>query len=233
MYNFPSNNTMSFERFHKARAHAPLVKVCGLQTVEAAQRALEAGADCLGIICVPNRKRTVQPETAAAISELVHSSPEYSGRCLVGVFRNQPKEDVRRLAEFYGVDVVQLHGDEDWREYQQFLDRPVIKRVVFPRDRELVTEMCSDAEASRLCMPLFDSEAGGTGEVLDWGSIAQWASEQGDVKYILAGGLTPANVSEAVALPGVVGVDVSGGVETDGVKDLAKVDAFVQNARGQ
>ena len=68
---------------------------------------------------------------------------------------------------------------------------------------------------------------------MDWSSISSWASEQNNVFYILAGGLTAENVMEAVGLPGVIGVDVSGGVETDGVKDNDKIIKYVQNAKKQ
>lgn len=223
----------SYDRFNKVMQgvdNHTVVKVCGLRSVEAAKCALDAGADCLGIICVPNRKRTVDPQVAKDISALVHGSPEYSGRCLVGVFRNQSKESVREMAMEYGLDVVQLHGDEDWREYKAYIDQPLIKRVVFPRDTETVQQLC--AMPGTPCVPLFDSEAGGTGEVLDWTAIADWASTQNGVHYILAGGLTPENVGQAVAMPGVIGVDVSGGVETEGAKDMDKIRKFVANARG-
>ena len=198
-----------------------LVKVCGIQTVEAAETALQAGADLIGIICVPNRKRTIESAVAREISKLIHKSDTTK---LVGVFRNQSVEDVHRLSEEYDLDIIQLHGDESWPEYYNVIKKPIIKRVIFPRDVDVVTQVC---------LPLFDSEAGGTGEKLDWSSISSWASEQNNVFYILAGGLTAENVMEAVGLPGVIGVDVSGGVETDGVKDNDKIIKYVQNAKKQ
>ncbi len=114
----------------------PLVKVCGLQSTEAAECALDSDADLLGIICVPNRKRTIDPVIARKISSLVKAYKNSSGtpKYLVGVFRNQPKEDVLALVNDYGIDIVQLHGDESWQEYQEFLGLPVIKRLVFPKD---------------------------------------------------------------------------------------------------
>ncbi|CAG58259.1 TRP1 [Nakaseomyces glabratus] len=205
-----------------------LVKVCGIQTVEAAETALQAGADLIGIICVPNRKRTIESAVAREISKLIHKSGTTK---LVGVFRNQSVEDVHRLSEEYDLDIIQLHGDESWPEYYNVIKKPIIKRVIFPRDVDVVTQVCQ--RKPLVCLPLFDSEAGGTGEKLDWSSISSWASEQNNVFYILAGGLTAENVMEAVGLPGVIGVDVSGGVETDGVKDNDKIIKYVQNAKKQ
>jgi len=165
---------------------------------------------------------------------LVHTTSEYSDRCLVGVFRNQSKEDVLKLATDYNVDIVQLHGDEDWEEYQRFINKPVIKRVIFPRDRDEVIRISQ--MDTKTCLPLFDSEAGGTGEILDWQSISNWskdiqAKDEINIEYILAGGLTAENVHDAVTLHGVIGVDVSGGVETDGVKDFTKIANFVKNGQ--
>lgn len=211
---------MSFKLDHK------LVKVCGLQSVEAAQCAVEAGADLIGIICVPNRGRTVTPEVAREISALVHDSKRNpNGTRLVGVFRNQSLDDVYTIARDYNVDIVQLHGDESWKDYSDKLNLPIIKRAVFPRDCELVKQLASEPN----CLPLFDSDAGGTGEKLNWDAIGQWS--QSNYKFILAGGLTPDNVKQALEVPGTMGVDVSGGVETNGSKDLAKIRAFVANAR--
>lgn len=198
-----------------------VVKICGLKSVEAAQVAIDSGADLLGIICVPNRKRTVDSEVAKLISKLCRNKDVK----LVGVFRNQTKEDVARIAEDYSLDVVQLHGDEDWKEYNSFIPLPIIKRVVFPQGIETLVEMQNSD-----CQSLFDSEAGGTGEKLDWKSIGEWYSNsQLNKGYILAGGLNPENVKDALKVPGVTGVDVSGGVETDGVKDNVKIKTFLYN----
>ena len=212
---------MSFSSLEK-----PLVKICGLQSLEAAEHAVNSGAKLLGIICVPNRKRTVNPAVARQISQMVHSLDPRDVR-LVGVFRNQSKEDVLQLATDYNVDIVQLHGDEPWEEYQSFLKKPIFKRMIFPEDCAHVAKLSKDPED--LC--LFDSEAGGSGELLNWESIEKWAQTDGKgSRFILAGGLTPDNVSHALKMDGVIGVDVSGGVETDGTKDSHKVTRFLDNA---
>lgn len=209
----------------------PIVKVCGLQSVEAASRAIENGATLIGIICVPNRKRTVDPQVAKEISRLVHDdSFNKVGTKLVGVFRNQALQEVKRIADDYNVDIIQLHGSEQWREFKEVLQKPIIKRMIFPADCEEVVELSRRRDLE--VWPLFDSEAGGTGELLDWQDISNWSEAEGKgSKFILAGGLTPNNVSEALALSGVIGVDVSGGVETQGVKDLTKIDDFIAQAK--
>ena len=206
-----------------------LVKICGIQTVEAAQWAVEAGADLIGIICVPNRKRTISHDTAIQISRLLKSTP--GAPKLVGVFMNQAIDDVCRLCEEYGIDVVQLHGDENWKDYYTVLQKGIIKKMEFPRDCSLVEQM---SDSSDKCLPLFDT-GGGTGEKLDWDSLRKWShgTKGGKASFWLAGGLTPDNVAEAAKIQGVLGVDVSSGVETDGKKDRFKIIEFVKNAKGR
>lgn len=221
------------ENFNSVVKERPIVKICGLQTVEAAQTALDSGADLIGIICVPNRKRTVKPEVAKSISNLIHSQTKYAERGLVGVFRNQPVEEVNRLVLEYNVDIVQLHGEEPIEDYISVIKKPIIKRFIFPRDCEEVLKVSKQENIT--CLPLFDSEAGGTGEILDWKSISDWAeiqlAQDKKLHFILAGGLTPDNVNTAIKMSGVCGVDVSGGVETNGVKDLEKIKSFVMNGK--
>ncbi|SCU90708.1 LADA_0F05952g1_1 [Lachancea dasiensis] len=209
-----------------------ITKICGLQTLEAAQIAIDSKADLLGVICVPNRKRTVDAKVAQDISALVRTErlkvKSKEGPYLVGVFRNQSVEEVKRLKDEYCLDIVQLHGNEDWKQYCKELgDVTIIKRFIFPDDCAKVLEITNMGSAP--CVALFDSEAGGTGEKLDWNRISQWSRESG-ANFILAGGLTPDNVKIASQLPGVRGVDVSGGVETNGKKDANKIKQFLQQA---
>lgn len=212
-----------------------LTKICGIQSAEAAKVAIDAGASLIGIICVPNRKRTVCPVVAKEISRVVREARQgrqdqgKSGPFLVGVFRNQSISEVRSLKDDYGLDIVQLHGNENWKEYKRELEgTPLIKRFIFPNDCADVLEL---SESSGMeCLPLFDSEAGGTGEKLDWDAIGSWSKSSG-ARFILAGGLGPENVRKACELPGVMGVDVSGGVETQGNKDADKIRTFLAEAR--
>ncbi|CEP63941.1 phosphoribosylanthranilate isomerase TRP1 LALA0_S09e05930g [Lachancea lanzarotensis] len=211
-----------------------ITKICGLQSADAAQVAIDANSLLLGIICVPNRKRTVDPSEAKKISVKVRAARDerqkrgLAGPFLVGVFRNQEVEEVQRIKSDYGIDFVQLHGSEDWQRYQKALPGTLlIKRFIFPNDCSLVEELSHVKNPG--CLPLFDSEAGGTGEQLDWDAISDWSNETG-ATFILAGGLSPHNVKTASQLTGVRGVDVSGGVETDGLKDFNKIRLFLSEA---
>ncbi|CAL9736134.1 hypothetical protein MOSE0_J02718 [Monosporozyma servazzii] len=208
-----------------------IVKVCGLQSLKDAQCAVSNGATHIGVICVPNRKRTIPTDEALRISEWVHNQEGNRSVKLVGVFQNQSIDQVKDISEQYNLDVVQLHGDEDWEEYYNTIKKPIIKRCVFPQDCNKVLEI-NKLENALICTPLFDSAMGGTGELLNWDHIDIWAREQENnkAKFILAGGLTPLNVNEAFSIYGVIGVDVSGGVETDGIKDHNKIKTFIEKA---
>lgn len=215
----------------------PVVKICGIRSADDAGFVLDhTDADYLGIICVPNRQRTIEPATAKAITELVHSN---GAKRLVGVFRNQSVQEVRDIAHEYNLDIVQLHGDEHWEEYMNQIHKPIIKRVIFPRDCADVISMNERWKTHGDIFPLFDSEAGGTGEKLDWEAISYWASKTSkelgyEIKFLLAGGLTPENVAQATSLFGVSGVDVSGGVENEqGFKSHDKLLSFVSRAKGK
>ncbi|KAK9464813.1 isomerase-domain-containing protein [Lipomyces arxii] len=220
-----------------------LVKICGTRTPESAKAAIEAGADLIGMICVPNVKRTVEPGQAKAISCVVHSfqsdRPAQTSEILdqtydvwtqsqleavrlyrpllVGVFRDQSLDQVLALTAEYELDMVQLHGSEPITWARQ-IPVPVIKKFS-PAD---VAEMTTPGFHA---LTLLDG-AGGEGLKLDWDALPRSG------KYILAGGLDPENVAAAVASgPNIVGVDVSSGVETDGVHDLDKIRTFVRNAK--
>ncbi|KAG5368485.1 N-(5'-phosphoribosyl)anthranilate isomerase [Yarrowia sp. C11] len=206
----------------------PVVKICGLRTLEAAVVAMENGADMLGMILVPGRARTVNFDVAREIAAVVRSGKYrnvHSGKrpLLVGVFRNQPLPYILSCVADLNLDIVQLHGDEplDWCRQ---IPVSVIKRVS-PGKRDFRQSLVAGYQA----YSLLDSEVGGEGQLVDWTSAEKWYDNH--VRFILAGGLTPENVAEAVQVKGVIGVDVSGGVETDGEKDLDKIRLFIKNAR--
>lgn len=237
-----------------------IVKVCGIKTVEAAQVAIENGASLIGTILVPNRARTVEPDIARQLAKLCKKSRRENGSkyvtskelltylkssetqgsewfeevaetisrngpYLVGVFRNQPIDEVREISQDLGIDIIQLHGSEDVSEYVSQLDLPVIPRFVLTKPN------IKDALSThKFLIPLLDSEAGGEGKLIDWNDASLFGEER-DGRYILAGGLTPDNVIEGLRINGCLGVDVSGGVETEGLKDHSKVKSFVVNAK--
>ncbi|KAG7828846.1 hypothetical protein KL920_003342 [Ogataea angusta] len=236
-----------------------VVKICGLRSLAEAEVAVSSGAHLLGVILVPNRARTIDPEQARQISKLCEArrrslgrefvdpkkllehlrkshfeGPEWFRYCarlitengpyLVGVFRNQPLDDVVKLSRDLELDFVQLHGSEDFSLYINHLNLPVIARYVLNKPN------IAEATKTHLhILPLLDSELGGEGKVINWDDAEEFNRQYHGV-YLLAGGLRPENVRQALSVQGCLGVDVSGGVETDGVKDLDKIRHFIATA---
>ncbi len=218
------------------------VKICGITTMKAAVAALEAGADAVGFVFAPSR-RQVTPERAQA---LIMGLPDTIAK--VGVFVDADPAEVNRIAAYAGLTHVQLHGDEP-PEQIDAIDYPVIKafRVKGPED---LTRLPAYRKAVGLLLdPYVEGQHGGTGQTLrDWGLVRKAAEilreaglelsgpadplTPGRPKLILAGGLTPENVDEAIAQADPGGVDVSSGVETNGEKDLDKIYDFVDMAKG-
>ncbi len=199
-----------------------IVKICGLRGVEAAQAAVEAGADLLGFVFAPSRRR-VSVEDARAI---VRALPVATRT--VGVFVNEDPGAIAEVVEACGLAYVQLSGDEP-PEAIAALPVPAIK-AIRPRGPEAARELA--AYASRVELFLLDSYRprayGGTGEVGDWALAAKLAAEY---PCLLAGGLSPENVGLAIERVRPLGVDVSGGVERDGVKDPERIYGFVRAAK--
>nr|CAA26232.1 unnamed protein product [Aspergillus nidulans] len=237
--------------------NSPLVKICGTRTEEGARAAIEAGADLIGIILVEGRKRTVPDDVALQISKVVKSTPrptpyptevpqgdtdatsvdyfDHSATTLrhptrallVGVFLNQPLSYVLAQQQKLGLDVVQLHGSEPL-EWSRLIPVPVIRK--FGLDEFGI------ARRAYHTVPLLDSGAGGSGELLDQMRVKQILKSDDGLRVILAGGLDPLNVTEIIKQLDesgykIVGVDVSSGVETNGVQDLDKIRSFVQAAK--
>ncbi|AZM90319.1 MULTISPECIES: phosphoribosylanthranilate isomerase [Streptomyces] len=193
------------------------VKICGLKTPRDVDVAVEAGADAVGFVFAPGSPRTVD---AALARELAARVPD--GVLTVGVFRGQPVEEVRRLADESGVRGVQLHGDEPADHYAH-LRAP--GRTLLRATAEHVAR-CGEYGEDLL---LIDAPDPGSGKPWNWGS-AQFTAPEG--RWLLAGGLGPANVREAVAATGAWGVDVSSGVERErGVKSPELIRAFIEAAR--
>ncbi|MFD9454932.1 phosphoribosylanthranilate isomerase [Streptomyces sp. NPDC059985] len=196
----------------------PFVKICGLKTARDVEVAVAAGADAVGFVFAPGSPRTVDAATARALAAEV---PD--GVLTVGVFRGQSVGEVRRLTEESGVRAVQLHGDEG-PEYYEELRAP--GRTLVRATAEHV-ERCGELGEDLL---LLDAPDPGSGKPWNWGS-AEFTAPEG--RWLLAGGLTPTNVREAVAATGAWGVDVSSGVERErGVKSPELIRAFVEAARG-
>ncbi|MDR0294529.1 MAG: phosphoribosylanthranilate isomerase [Oscillospiraceae bacterium] len=191
------------------------VKICGLsrrEDIDAVNRALP---DYIGFVFAPSRRR-VDAETAAALKERL------DGRIkTVGVFAGQDIETVAELCRNGVIDWIQLHGGEDGAYIRRLRDRadvPIIKAV--PVTTAAIWPDGAD-------YALFDGPRGGGGETFDW-TLLQGT----DRPYFLAGGLHAGNVRAALKRKPYA-VDVSGGVETGGVKDAAKIDAFVRLVRAE
>ena len=228
-----------------------LVKICGTRTVEAAEAAVQAGADLIGIILVEGTKRFVPHERAKEISLTVHraqrpmkkpkSTSQYHTAqdffrfartnhlshdrraLLVGVFRDQPLAYVLEQQKALDLDIVQLHGSEPI-EWASTIPVPVLKSFK-PGDRGI-------GRRGYHAAPLLDAGSGGSGRLLDTADVVEATKRDPGLAFMFAGGLTPENVAEQVAQLEVcgdqlLGVDVSSGVETDGVQDVEKIQKFV------
>ncbi len=202
------------------------VKICGITNVEDAEVAVWAGADALGFVMYRKSPRFVEPAMARAI---VAGLPPFV--LPVGVFVNEEAERVRVLMDECGLALAQLHGDES-AQYCQNLGRPALKAIRL-KDRGdflALAEFHGRANVRGFLIDAFSDHAyGGTGQTVDW-TLAQEAARSAPI--ILAGGLNPGNVAQAVQMVRPYGVDVSSGVEQrSGKKDPDKVKAFIQAAR--
>ena len=194
------------------------IKICGITRPEDALAAAEAGTDAVGLVFYAKSKRAV---TVAQAKEITAVLPPFVSA--VALFVNEQPDVIRQILRQVPIDVIQFHGDEDDNFCRQF-DQPYLKavRVQSAADIQMACTKFPNARAL-----LFDAyhptEYGGTGQSFDWtllrGNIGK--------PWILAGGLTPGNVAEAVKISGAAAVDVSGGVESaEGIKDALKIKAF-------
>jgi phosphoribosylanthranilate isomerase len=208
------------------------VKICGIRDKANALAAVEAGADFIGLVFAPSKRR-ISPAQAREIADAVKKSSTVTK--LVGVFVNAPVFQVNEIADFCALDVIQLSGNESWEDCRKIVN-PVVKAVRV--DRQSSQDICAElSAASRLLagrrfVTLLDSRVegtyGGTGKTFDW-DLAQEVAKKFSV--IVAGGLDPKNVASLIKRVAPWGVDVSSGVETGGVKDIAKMKAFIEAVR--
>lgn len=211
-----------------------LIKICGLSEIEPALFAAEAGADMLGFVFAESRRRVTPEQVAALILAIKHNTTIET----VGVFAGSSVTEVNRIAEYCSLDRVQLSGGESW-EYCRLVDRPVIKVIhVTPgsTDEEILDRIEEGRDLLKSNRVTFlldtkgsDNRKGGTGKIFDWTAAKNICARY---PVFVAGGLDSQNVSHLMAEVNPYGVDVSSGVETDGRKDISKIQAFIENVRG-
>ena len=207
------------------------VKICGIKDEVHALAAAKAGADFIGLVFAPSQRQVNTNEARQIVDAIKKSGCAVK---IVGVFVNVPASQVNTCADLCHLDWVQLSGDEPWK-YCLKLNRPIIKAVRLGRQssHDICAELASAAKmlSTQMYVALLDSEVkgqyGGTGTCIDWG-LAQLVAARFPV--MIAGGLTPENVAEAIQMVAPWGVDVSSGVEVAGVKDVAKIRAFIEAA---
>lgn len=208
------------------------IKICGLRDARHALFAAERGADFLGFVFVPSVRRCLALDDAQRIVAEYREAFGPGGPALVGLFSDQPSEFVNKALEDVGLDLAQICGDEPL-EYLSEVIRPAIRVVhvgesaTLDEEIDRVSKRLNALKEAGVTVTLdrkSSVQPGGLGVPFNW-AIAERLSEKHD--FLLAGGLTPANVAEAISTVHPWGVDVSSGVETDGVKDTAKIEAFI------
>ena len=218
--------------------YTPKVKMCGISKVETIPAVVEAKPDYMGLVFAPSKRQVTVDQAKTLVEELhkqytkrYNNGAEQSNNDeikTVGVFVNETLENLVTIATEVNLDVVQLHGDEDEAFIQSLKERTNVEVW-----KAVQIRSAADAEAwidSRADMLLFDAyhkdERGGTGEVFDWSCLDEF-----ERPFMLAGGIDSTNVARAIRTVRPYGIDISSGIETDGVKDDEKIKAFTNIVR--
>lgn len=209
------------------------VKICGITEVFHAQAAIEAGADLIGVVFAPSPRQVTYEKAREIVAAVKTQKHDFS---VVGVFANMSVVTVNAAASFCGLDYVQLSGNETL-QYCQQIEKPMIKAIHIShnwRGEELLLRLQNYHRVLASKSPIYlldtfaNNQYGGTGKTFAW-EIASHAAEE--FPLVIAGGLHPGNVSKVIASLRPWGVDVSSGVETNGVKSIGKIRAFVRAVR--
>ncbi|HEU4964638.1 MAG TPA: phosphoribosylanthranilate isomerase [Bacilli bacterium] len=216
---------MSREVEKEPLAQTTAIKICGLNTREHISHVNALPADYIGFVFAKSKRQV----TAEQVADLTRDLPLTTK--LVGVFVNEEPDEILRIAQVAGLDVLQLHGDETpatCRELRERSGLQVWKAWSVHQDERdaRLTEYGEVVDAI-----LLDNARGGTGQKFSWDAIPTLRDYIGDLPLFVAGGLDPVNVGDLLAAHRPFGVDVSSGVETEGAKDAAKITAFVQKVR--
>lgn len=206
------------------------IKFCGTTSLADALASAEAGADALGFIFAPSKRQV----TPGAAREIIKELPAAIER--IGIFMNEDLDTIRRIADNTGLTGIQLHGGESTEFVAQLKAQPVadrrlrvIKTVIMNGDFHL--ELEKFLNASSLADAILLDSGAGSGQTFEWRGVRSFLTGT-EMKFIVAGGLNPENVSAAMRMFRPYGVDVVSGVETSpGKKDPEKLKAFVATVR--
>ena len=193
------------------------VKICGIRRLDSAFAAINAGADFLGFNFVPSSKRFASPAEALQITKKIKGKVK-----LVGVFQNATITEINKIADLLQLDFVQLHGKEN-PEFVQKIKTNVIKTFT---SEEASIDKINEYKISYV---LLDRNTQGKGKKFPIGKAQKMSSE---FPTILAGGLTVRNVTKLIKAVRPFGVDVAGGIETNGIEDVTKIKEFIQTVKG-
>ena len=218
--------------------YTPKVKMCGISKIETIPAVIEANPDYMGLVFAPSKRQVTVDQAKTLVEELhkqytkrYNNGAEQSNNDeikTVGVFVNETLDNLVSIATETNLDAVQLHGDEDEAFIQSLKGRTNVEVW-----KAVQIRSAADAEAwidSSADMLLFDAyhkdERGGTGEVFDWSCLDEF-----ERPFMLAGGIDSTNVARAIRTVRPYGIDISSGIETDGVKDDEKIKAFTNIVR--
>ena len=201
------------------------IKICGITSVEDALAATRLGADAIGLVFYPPSPRYVEVEQAA---EIAAALPPFV--TTVALFVNADEQTIADVVSRVRIDLIQFHGNE-CKDYCGLHQRPYIKAVRMSDDVDLDKQLNDFSQARGLLLDTYKAGVpGGTGEQFNWDRVPAHLAD----KIILAGGLTPENVKDAVVQVHPYAVDVSGGVESaPGKKDTEKMARFIEAVRSQ
>ena len=224
--------------------YMPKIKMCGISKVETISAIVDAKPDYMGLVFAPSKRQVTVDQAKILVSELHkqyanrynRDAEQYSNQTLihqefiktVGIFVNETLDNLVTIATEVNLDAVQLHGDEDEAFIQSLKERTNVEVW-----KAVQIRSAADAEAwidSSADMLLFDAyhkdERGGTGEVFDWSCLDEF-----ERPFMLAGGIDSTNVARAIRTVRPYGIDISSGIETEGVKDDEKIKAFTNIVR--
>ena len=201
------------------------VKICGITRIQDIKSVVDAGADAIGFVFFPPSPRSVSVELA---QELVKHVPAYVQT--VGLFVNASSDEILEVLKTVSLDVIQFHGDETPEQCQKIAKltgRRWYKAIQVKPDLDVIStiKQYQQVGASAMLLDAWHPELkGGTGHSFDWSQFPQF-----DIPLILAGGLKPENIENAIKTTGAYAVDVSGGVESaKGIKDQQLIEQFMQ-----